>query len=46
MPMLVRLLPGLVTDTRRLGRAMIVAATQGFPRAALGTREINALGGN
>lgn len=44
MPVLVRLLPGLVTDTRRLGRAMLRVAAEGFPRAALSTREINAQG--
>jgi uncharacterized protein YbjT (DUF2867 family) len=41
MPLLVRLFPGFITDTRRLGRAMIRVAEEGFPRAALETREIN-----
>jgi nucleoside-diphosphate-sugar epimerase len=41
MPLLVRLFPGFITDTRRLGRAMIRAAAEGFPRAALETRDIN-----
>jgi len=44
MPLLVRLLPGLVTDTRRLGRAMVRVAREGFPRRVLSTREINELG--
>lgn len=45
MPLLVRLFPGLVTDTRRLGRAMVRVAAEGFPRAALTTRDINAIAG-
>ncbi len=41
MPLLSRLLPGLVTDTRRLGRAMLRVAAEGEPGRAVETREIN-----
>jgi uncharacterized protein YbjT (DUF2867 family) len=40
MPVLARMLPGLITDTRRLGRAMIRAASGEGPRV-LETRRIN-----
>ena len=43
-PLLVRLLPGGVTTTVRIGRAMLAAVTSGYPRAILETRDINALG--
>ncbi|HEX2613547.1 MAG TPA: NAD-dependent epimerase/dehydratase family protein [Fibrobacteria bacterium] len=40
MPLFVRMLPGLITDTRRLGRAMLRAASGEVPRV-LETRQIN-----
>lgn len=42
-PLLERLLPGAVTTTVRLGRAMIHAAGSGYEKPVLETRDINAL---
>jgi uncharacterized protein YbjT (DUF2867 family) len=42
-PLLKRLLPGGVTTTEQLGRAMIAVARSGAPTRVLGSREINAL---
>ncbi len=43
LPLLERLAPNRVTDTRRLGRAMIRAAREGAPKRVLETRDIGAL---
>jgi uncharacterized protein YbjT (DUF2867 family) len=45
LPLLRRLWPSVVTDTERLGRAMIAAARVGAPKPVLETRDINALAG-
>jgi uncharacterized protein YbjT (DUF2867 family) len=42
-PLLKRLLPGSVTTTEQLGRAMIAVARSGAPARVLANREINAL---
>jgi uncharacterized protein YbjT (DUF2867 family) len=41
--MLLKLVPGVVTTTERIGRAMLIAARRGAPTKYLGNREINAL---
>ena len=43
-PLLRRLLPGLVTTSETLGRAMIQVAAAGYPRRILEVRDINLLG--
>ena len=43
-PVLRRLLPGLVTSTDVLGRALLRAGRDGYPRNVLETRDINRLG--
>lgn len=43
LPVLGRLFPNAVTDTERLGRAMITVARDGAPQPVLQTRDINAL---
>jgi uncharacterized protein YbjT (DUF2867 family) len=43
-PLLRRVLPGLVTTTEVLGRAMIRLAAEGYPKNILETADINALG--
>ena len=43
-PILSRVLPSLVTSTDVLGRALIRAARDGYPKAVLETRDINRLG--
>jgi uncharacterized protein YbjT (DUF2867 family) len=43
LPLLKALLPGTVTTTERIGRAMINAAKLGAPKHVLETRDINAL---
>jgi uncharacterized protein YbjT (DUF2867 family) len=42
-PVLKRLLPGAVTTTAQVGRAMLVVAQRGFARPVLETRDINGL---
>jgi uncharacterized protein YbjT (DUF2867 family) len=42
-PVLKRLLPGAVTTTAQVGRAMLVVARRGFARPVLETRDINGL---
>jgi|SRR5215207_3838151 len=42
-PLLKRLLPGSVTTTEQLGRAMIAVARSGAPARVLASRDINAL---
>jgi len=42
-PVLKRLMPGSVTTTEQLGRAMLAVARSGAPTRVLGNREINAL---
>ena len=42
-PLVKRLVPGSVTTTEQVGRAMIAVAKSGAPVRILGTREINAL---
>jgi hypothetical protein len=42
-PLLQAAFPQYVTDTERLGRAMIKVAKHGAPKAILETRDINAL---
>jgi uncharacterized protein YbjT (DUF2867 family) len=42
-PLLKRLMPGVVTTTEQLGRAMLAVARDGAPKRVLGSREINAL---
>ncbi len=44
-PLLKRFFPGYVTTTVMLGRAMIRAASAGYVKPVLETRDINALGG-
>lgn len=44
LPLLRRLLPGQVTTTELVGRAMLAVARHGSPAPVLGTRQINALG--
>ena len=46
VPVLRRLFPSYVTTTVRVGRAMIGAATHGYDKPILETRDINALGGS
>ena len=41
-PVLKRLMPGSVTTTEQLGRAMLAVARSGAPTRVLGNREINA----
>ena len=41
MPVLRRFFPGLVTSTQQIGRAMLVVAKRGYPKAILETRDIN-----
>ena len=41
-PLLRRLLPGMVTSTETVGRAMLKVTRDGWPRRVLGSREINA----
>jgi len=41
-----RVAPGFVTDTERLGRAMLHIARKGFPKKVLGNRDINAASGS
>lgn len=41
MPILKRLLPGYVTTTEQLGRAMIAVTRRGYPKKVLETRDIN-----
>ena len=43
MPLLERTLPGLITSTRQIGRAMLVVARLGAPTRILETRDSNAL---
>jgi hypothetical protein len=43
-PMLRRLLPGAVTNTVTLGRALLRVATDGYPSRVLEGRDINAAG--
>jgi uncharacterized protein YbjT (DUF2867 family) len=43
-PVLKALLPGSVTTTERVGRAMLAVARDGAPRPVLETRDIDALG--
>lgn len=43
VPVLKRLLPGYVTTTVNVGRAMILAVTRGYPKRILETRDINDL---
>jgi len=43
-PLLVRLAPGSVTTTARIGRAMLEVVTSGYPRPILETRDINLVG--
>lgn len=43
-PLLRRLLPGLVTNTVAVGRALIRVAAEGYPQKILGSREINRAG--
>ncbi len=43
LPLLKFLLPGLVTTTEQLGRAMIKVARQGAPKIVLESRDINAI---
>jgi uncharacterized protein YbjT (DUF2867 family) len=42
-PVLRRLLPGSITTTEQLGRAMLAVARNGFPRRLLETSDINAI---
>jgi uncharacterized protein YbjT (DUF2867 family) len=42
-PLLKRVMPGVVTTTEQLGRAMLAVARDGAPKRVLGSREINAL---
>ena len=42
-PVLKRLIPGGVTTTAQVGRAMLAVARQGFDRPVLETRDINSL---
>ena len=41
-PMVRALAPGQLTDTARLGRAMISVVKHGYPKTVLGTKDINA----
>jgi uncharacterized protein YbjT (DUF2867 family) len=43
LPLLQRMLPGLITTTEQLGRAMLHAARSGAPKRVLETRDINQL---
>jgi uncharacterized protein YbjT (DUF2867 family) len=43
MPVLRRMMPGLILTTEQLGRAMLVVARQGSPKKVLESRDINAL---
>lgn len=43
LPLLQRVLPGLITTTEQLGRAMLHAARSGAPKRILETRDINQL---
>jgi uncharacterized protein YbjT (DUF2867 family) len=43
LPVLRRLLPGLILTTEQIGRAMLTAARQGAPKRVLGSRDISAL---
>ena len=43
LPLLQRILPGLITTTEQLGRAMLRAARDGAPKRILETRDINEL---
>jgi uncharacterized protein YbjT (DUF2867 family) len=43
LPVLRRLMPGLILTTEQLGRAMLVAARQGAPKRVLESRDISAL---
>jgi uncharacterized protein YbjT (DUF2867 family) len=43
-PLLRRLMPGMVTSTETVGRAMLKVARDGWPHKVLETREINAAG--
>jgi uncharacterized protein YbjT (DUF2867 family) len=38
-----RLVPGIMTTTEQMGRAMIVVARRGYPKAVLESRDINSL---
>ena len=40
-PLLRRVLPGMVTSTEAMGRAMLKVARDGWPQKVLGSREIN-----
>jgi len=42
-PLFKRIMPGAVTTTEQLGRAMLAVARGGAPKKVLGSREINAL---
>jgi uncharacterized protein YbjT (DUF2867 family) len=43
-PLLRRVLPGMVTSTEAVGRAMLKVARDGWPQKVLGSKEINAAG--
>jgi len=43
LPLLRRLLPGLILTTEQIGRAMLTAARQGAPKRVLESRDISAL---
>jgi hypothetical protein len=44
-PLLKRIAPGSVTTSENMGRAMIAAATRGYPKRILENPDINALAG-
>lgn len=44
-PLLLRMSPGYVTTTERIGRAMLIAAKSGAPKKVLESADINLLGG-
>ena len=43
LPLLRRLMPGLILTTGQIGRAMLTAARQGAPKRVLESRDISAL---
>lgn len=43
IPLVMRISPGSVTTTERIGRAMLIAAKRGAPKAVLESADINAL---
>lgn len=45
LPMVAKLAPRYVTDTEKLGRAMVRIAANGAPKRVLDTTDVNAIGG-